>query len=160
VPGRLGRDPGAPFGRFFDALVLLHRGRIDETLDLLAEPPEGLSGDAGGLWRAWYASAWAEAAALADHPEAGEWVRRAELATLGNPIAQAVVQRASGLLKERADGPGGGHEVLTAAAATLHSLGASYQHARTLVMLGGEDAEDGRATLTAMGAAEMTWPPV
>ena len=70
VPGRLGRDPDAPFGRFFDALVLLHRGLAAEAVELLADPPESLVGDAGGMWRPWYASVWAEAAVLSGQPDA------------------------------------------------------------------------------------------
>lgn len=59
-----------PFGGFFDTLVLLHRGQAAEAVDLLAEP-ESFIGDTGGTWRAWYASAWAEAAVLADLADRG-----------------------------------------------------------------------------------------
>ncbi len=89
TPGRLGGDPAAPFGRFFDALVLLHRGLAAEALELLSDPPESLVGDAGGLWRAWYASAWAEAAVLAEVGDVGDRLQRAASAAAGNPIAHA-----------------------------------------------------------------------
>jgi hypothetical protein len=159
MPGRLGRDLNAPFGRFFDALVLLHRGLSSQAVELLAEPPETLFGDAGGMWRAWYASAWAEAAVLAHHPEALERVRRAELATIGNPIARAVVARASGLALRGADGRRAGYDELVTAASSLWSQGARYQWARTLMMLGEDDRERGATELAAMGAAPMVWPP-
>jgi len=44
------------------------------------------------------------------------------------------------------------------AAAALRSLGARYQWARTLVMLGGADRERGEQELAALGAAPMPWP--
>jgi predicted ATPase/DNA-binding CsgD family transcriptional regulator len=157
VPGRLGRDPGAPFGRVFDALVLLHRGLADEAVELLAEPPESLVGDAGGMWRAWYASTWAEAAVLAAVPDSADRLRRAVSATAGNPIAHAVVQRAEVLARGEVGGPG--REKLVATATALRSLGARLQWARTLVMLGETDHEPGLAQLAAMGAAPMAWPP-
>jgi hypothetical protein len=50
--------------------VLLHRGRADEAIELLDEPPESFHGDSGGVWRPWYDSVWAEAAVLAGLPEA------------------------------------------------------------------------------------------
>ncbi|WP_395695631.1 ATP-binding protein [Nocardioides sp.] len=146
------------FGKFFDGLVLVHRGPLEEAAELVDEPPEDFVGDVGGLWRPWYASVWAEAAVLAGDPEARERVRRAEVLTSGNPIARAVVQRASGLLDGGADGPGPGRDEMVAAAAALRSLGARYQWARTLALLGGADAERGLAELAAMGAAPMAGP--
>ncbi len=148
-----------PFGRFFDALVLLHRGSAIEVVEELAEPPESLLGDAGGMWRAWYASVWAEAAVLAGLPDAGDRLRRAETATVGNPIAQAVVRRAAGLARQLAGEPGLGRDDMVAAAAALRSQGARYQWARTLAMLDGDDQERGLAELAALGATAMAWPP-
>ena len=72
--------------------------------------------------------------------------------TVGNPIAEAVVLRASGLAQLGADGRGRGRDDLVAAASSLRSLGARYQWARTLVMLGGDDRERGLAELQ-QGAA-------
>ena len=69
------------------------------------------------------------------------------------------MRRASGLARLEADDPGRGRDDLVAAASALRSLGARYQWARTLVMLGGEDRERGLAELAAMGAAPMAWPP-
>lgn len=78
---------------------------------------------------------------------------------MGNPIAEAVVRRASGLARLGADGHGRGRDDVVAAASSLRSLGARYQWARTLVMLGAEDRERGLAELAVMGAAPMAWPP-
>jgi hypothetical protein len=159
TPGRLGGDPAAPFGRFFDALVLLHRGLAAEATEVLDEPPESLVGDAGGLWRAWYAAAWAEAAILAGLGDPRERLERAASASADNPIARAVVRRASGLFREQVEGTGSGRDDLVAAASALHGSRAGYQWARTLVMLDGADRDRGRAELAAMGAAPMAWPP-
>jgi len=59
------------------------------------------------------------------------------------------------------DGCLGQHRVgvdLAAAATSLHALGARYQWARTLVMLGGDDRERGEQELAALGASPMPWP--
>jgi predicted ATPase len=146
------------FGKVFDALVLLHRGRSAEAVTLLASPPESLIGDSGGTWRAWYAAVWAEAAALASLPDVDERLHRAEALTVGNRIAQALVRRAAGLARG-SDGAGRGRDDLVAAASDLRSLGVRYQWARTLAMLDGTDRERGLAELASMGAAPMAWPP-
>ena len=52
-----------------------------------------------------------------------------------------------------------GRDELVAAASALHTLGARYQWARTLVMLGGPDEVEGRAELDRLRAAPMAWPP-
>jgi predicted ATPase/DNA-binding CsgD family transcriptional regulator len=150
--------PGRPlsvqhFGEFFDALVLLHRGQAAETVELLATPPEELLSHYAGMWRAWYASAWAEAAVVAGLPDVEERLARAVPMVAGNPIAEAVVRRAAGL----AAGDDGRADV-AGAAASLRSLGARYHWARTLVMLGGADRERGEQELAALGATPMAWP--
>ncbi|MFC5175200.1 ATP-binding protein [Nocardioides taihuensis] len=155
----LRRRRAGAFGKFFDSLVLLHRGRPAEAVELLAQPPESLVGDADAMWRAWYASAWCEAAVLAGLPDAQERLRQAEQVTVGNPVAQAVVLRARGLAGSGAGSAGGGRDDIVAAASALRSLGARYQWARSLVMLGGADRERGLAELDAMGAAPTAWPP-
>jgi predicted ATPase/DNA-binding CsgD family transcriptional regulator len=148
------QTPGRPlvalhFGEFFDALVLLHRGQATEAAALLADPPEEFRNHYNGMWRAWYSSAWAEAAVLAGLPDAADRVARAVLMSEGNPVAQAVVRRAGALLAGDAD--------LSGTAAALRSLGARYQWARTLVMLGGADRERGEQELAALGATPMVW---
>jgi predicted ATPase/DNA-binding CsgD family transcriptional regulator len=146
---------GVHFGEFFDALVLLHRGQARDAVNLLAAPPEAFRNHYNGVWRAWYASAWAEAAVLAGHPDADDRVDRARGLTLGNPVAYAIVMRASALAAGAANGRG---DLVTAAAALL-PLGSRYQWARTLVMLGGADRERGEQELAAIGATPMAWPP-
>jgi hypothetical protein len=153
------QTPGRPLttihvGEFFDSLVLLHRGQPTEAVDLLEDSPEEFRNHYNGMWRAWYASAWAEAAVLAERPDAVERVERARLLTGGNPVVDALLARASGL----AEGAEEGRSQLQLAATSLHGLGAHYQWARTLVMLGGDDRERGEQELAALGASPMPWP--
>ncbi|MDQ2749827.1 MAG: LuxR C-terminal-related transcriptional regulator [Actinomycetota bacterium] len=154
--------PGRPmselhFGEFFDALLLLHRGRPEQTVELLDTAPEALNEWFNGMWRTWYAALWAEAAVLCDHADTVDRLRRARLMTVGNPIATAIVDRAAALAGyQRGAGDRGG---LTAAAAVLEAAGCRYQWARTLVMLGGAHRERGESELAVMGAAPMAWPP-
>jgi hypothetical protein len=121
---------------------------------VLHGPPEDFVNHYNGQWRAWYASAWAEAAVIAGLPEAVDRLERARLLTVDNPVAQAVVLRAAALLESGEERQRG----LEAAATTLHASGARYQWARTLVMLGGDHRERGEDDLAALGAAAMPWP--
>jgi predicted ATPase len=151
--------PGRPpetihFGEFFDALVLLHRGEAQATVLLLEQEPEEFLNHYSGMWRTWYASAWAEAAVLARLPDARDRVTRAMAITADNPIARAVVRRAGGLTAEGDEG----RADLVGAATALRTLGARYQWARTLVMLGGAEREHGEQELAALGATPMAWP--
>jgi predicted ATPase/DNA-binding CsgD family transcriptional regulator len=142
--------PGRPvsqihYGEFFDALLLLHRGRPEEAAALLRTPPEELTRWYSGMWRPWYAAVWAEAAILSGDP--GDRVQRARAATAGNPVAAAIVGRT--------DGP----PAAVAAAGAVRDAGCRYQEARTLVMIGGDHRVRGEAALKAMGATPMAWPP-
>jgi hypothetical protein len=150
--------PGRPisevhFGEFFDALLLLHRGRPQLAVQVLDTPPEELNEWYSGLWRPWYAALWAEAAARSGHQDAVARIQRARSAAAGNPIAGAIVDRAAALHG------GGDRDGLTAAAAALHDAGCRYQWARTLVLLGGDHRAHGESVLAAMGATPMAWPP-
>ena len=142
---------GLPLGRFhfdefFDALLLLHRGKGEAAMRLLLAPPEEFRTWASGMWRPWYAALWAEAAVVTGHPDAAARIRRARLATWDNPVAAAIVARAGALIGER-DG-------LAPAAAVRLLLGA---------VISGPDARDhrrggarrGEAELAAMGATVM-----
>jgi predicted ATPase/DNA-binding CsgD family transcriptional regulator len=156
--------PGRPlgmvrFGQFFDGLVDLHRGELGPALEVLADPPETFSHHYSGTWRAWYASAWAEAAALAQLPEAEDRLDRAVRLTGGNPIVESLVRRSRGLVHMLSTGGARGRDELADAASELRSRGARYQWARTLVMLGGADEVEGLAELADMGATPMAWPP-
>ena len=148
--------PGRPlsvmhFNEFFDALLLLHRGQGAAAISRLPEPPEQFRDWASGLWRPWYAALWAEAAVVTGHPDAAARIRRARLATLDNPVASAIVDRAGALAGNRVD--------LAPAAAALEAAGCRYQWARTLVAIGGAERARGEAVLAAMGATVMAWPP-
>ena len=161
--GTPGRSP-APlrFGEFFDALLLLHRGLPQQAVRVLHTPPGQLTDWYDSVWRTWYAAVWAEAAALSGHQDAAARIQRARLATAGNPIAAAVVDRAAALAG-RAGQPGAGRagdrDGLTAAATALEGAGCHYQWARTLVFIGGEQQARGEAELATMGATPMVRPP-
>jgi predicted ATPase/DNA-binding CsgD family transcriptional regulator len=148
--------PGRPvsqlrFGEFFDALLLLHRGRPEQAMLQLHTPPEQFRAWYSAMWRPWYAALWAEAAVVAGHGDAGGRLRRARLVTMGNPVAAAIVDRAAALAGDR-DG-------LVPAAAALAAAGCRYQWARTLVFIGGEERARGESALAAMGATAMAVPP-
>ena len=147
------------FGQLFDALVFLHRGEVAAAVAALPDAPEAFTFHYTGTWRAWYAAAWAEAAVLAGSPDAEDRLRRAALLSGGNPIVEALIRRAHGLAEQRDGETTRGRDDLVAAASALRSLGARYQWARTLVMLGGADETEGLAILAEMGATPMAWPP-
>jgi hypothetical protein len=139
------------FDEFFDALLLLHRGEAGAAMHRMHTPPEQFRDWASGMWRPWYAALWAEAAVLAGHPDAAARIHRARLATVDNPVATAIVDRAGALAGDR----GGLHP----AAAALEAAGCRYQWARTLIAIGGPDRDRGEAAMAAMGATVMAWPP-
>ncbi|TWF81680.1 putative ATPase [Pseudonocardia hierapolitana] len=136
------------FGAFFDAWLLLHRGRPAEAAALLRIPPEEFRTWFTVRWRPWYAALRAEAAVLSGQAGAAAVVATARAAAADNPVAAAVVDRAAALAA--GDRPG-----LLAAAAALEPTGCRYQWARTLVLAGGPERDAGRAVLAAMGATPM-----
>jgi hypothetical protein len=111
----------------FDALLALHRDdpgsamhRLSADLD---DPP--VSGFWNtGLWRPWYAALWAEAAVLADHPDAASRLERSRYAARDNPIASAIVERAAAVAA-------GDHDALERCATTFAGLGCPYQQERS-----------------------------
>ena len=82
----------------------------------------------------------AEAAVLADHPDAPQRCADAERTCTGNPVAAAIALRASAV----AAGDSGS---LVALAAQLSNGGAPYQAARTLILAGGTYRAIGEARL-------------
>jgi hypothetical protein len=138
----------ALYGEFFDALVLLHAGRAEEAVTLLATPPEGFRAQYHALWRPWYAALWAEAAVLAGDPAASGRIGRARLFAAGNPIALAVVERSAAFAS-------GDRAGMLAAAERLRAAGCRYQWARALVLAGGPERARGEDELAAMGATPM-----
>jgi hypothetical protein len=86
---------GSGYGELFEAMVLLHEGRPRAALDVLT------AADRNGLYslvfRQWSAAVAAEAAVLADAPDAALLLRQAGAASAGNPIATAITARAAAL---------------------------------------------------------------
>jgi hypothetical protein len=146
TPGRPASD--IHHGEFFDALLLLHRGRPREAMAVLACPPEQFRAWYNALWRPWYAALWAESAVLAGHPEAAGRLARARLSTVDNPITLAIVERAVALAA-------GDREAVLATARRLRAAGCRYQWARTLVLAGGPERTHGEDELAAIGATPM-----
>jgi hypothetical protein len=148
TPGRSLSD--FHFGKFFDALLLMHRGLAGQAMQLLDTPPRQLRAWNSGMWRPWYAALWAEAAVLTARGDARERIHQAGLMTADNPIAAAIVQRAATLAGDR--------DELIPIAAALQAAGCRYQWARTLVFVGGEHRVRGDAALAAMRATPMVLP--
>jgi predicted ATPase/DNA-binding CsgD family transcriptional regulator len=110
-----------------DAWLLLDRGQPDAarailTLDLDHPLWTGWS---TALWRPWYAAAWAEAAALTGTPDMEQRLEVAASATRDNPVAAALVRRATALAR-------GDLESVGRLATTFDELGATYQRDRSL----------------------------
>jgi hypothetical protein len=135
--------------QFFPALPLLHRGEHEAALAVLSAPPDGPRNWFDGLWRSWYAAAWAEAGVLAGEDGPGR-VARARSLVVQNPVAVLLVDRLEAL--------GANGDALGAVADRLDATGARYQAARTRVMAGGDLGDRGRRELAALGAVPMAWP--
>ena len=138
---------------FFDVLVLLHRQDAAGALERAWSPPETrgtvpIARWVAASWRPWYAVLRAEAAVLAGAPDASARVAEAPQHLGGNPVAEAVLQRAAALLTGEA-------AALPAIARRLDGLGAPYQAARTRLLAGGAEAARGAAELDACGAVPM-----
>jgi hypothetical protein len=136
------------YAQVFDGLVALHRGELGDAALRLAEPPQAFKSWHDGAWRQWYAALWAETAVLAEQPDRRVRLERARFITAHNPVASAIVDRAEAL-------SAGDPDRLLAAAAALDAAGCRYQHARTLVFVGGDARAEGEAILAGIGAAPM-----
>lgn len=141
-------------GEVFDALLLLHRGRPQQAVQVLDTPPEDFNHWGDSVWRTWYAALWAESAVMSGNEDAAARIQRARPATAGNSIAAAIVDRAAAV-----NARDGGRDALTIAATALADAGCRYQWARTLVLLGGEQHAQGEAVLATMGATATARPP-
>ena len=139
------------FEPLLSATVALHRGEFDAALEDLHQGPEELRAWFTGMWRQWYAAAWAEAALLAGRPDVADRLARARFAAIGNPVAMALVDRVAALAA-------GDRAGVLAAAAALDATGCRYQWARTLVLAGGPEAAIGEQALAAMGATPTVLP--
>jgi predicted ATPase/DNA-binding CsgD family transcriptional regulator len=142
------RERSAGYGPTFDAIVLLHHGEAGAAMDALVAEPDELGKWVTWMWRHWYAALRAEAAVLAGDPDASGRLAAARTVVADNPVANAIVDRASALL-------GGDRERLLAAAAASDAAGSRYQWARTLSFAGGDEAATGAAALADLGVAPM-----
>lgn len=123
-------DPshGSGYGEVFDAMVLLHQNRAEDALVLLSR-------DAGPgifalVFRQWWVALRAEAAVLGRSDTAPGHLEQARIAALGNPIATAIVQRASALQNHD-------RNELVRVAERFRHAGSLFQQARTLVLAAG-----------------------
>jgi predicted ATPase/DNA-binding CsgD family transcriptional regulator len=115
------------WGATFDALLTLERddpGAAMARLSADLDDPQVWGFWNTGLWRPWYAALWAEAAVLADHPDATSRIERSRHAARDNPIATAIVARAAAIAA-------GDHDALVRSVSTFARLGCPYQQART-----------------------------
>jgi hypothetical protein len=125
--------------------MLLHLGRAHEAVRCLEIPPHELRRWYQGIWRPWYAAAWAEAGVLAGEPDAAERIASVRATTAENAVTAALVQRAEALAA-------GDRAGILAAADALEIAGCRYQWARSLLLAGGLEWERGESALVAMGA--------
>ncbi|GLY83392.1 ATP-binding protein [Actinoallomurus iriomotensis] len=134
------------YGAVFDAMVLLHHGDVKVALERVAPKPEQVWKWVCWVWLHWYVALRAEAAVLAGHPDARDWVVAARTVVVGNPVASAQVDRAEALLD-------GDLARQLATAEVFDAAGCRYQSARTLVLAGDEHAAAGEAALADLGLA-------
>jgi predicted ATPase/DNA-binding CsgD family transcriptional regulator len=139
------------YGPTFDAIVALHRGDAQTAFDRLADHPAGFHHWYTGEWRPWYAALYAEAAVLLGHPDARARVEQARPIGEANPTVAALVERAGALLD-------GDIDRVRAVADRLAGSECRYQWARTLILAGGDQAEEGRRAMAELGAAPMAEP--
>jgi hypothetical protein len=132
----------------FDAIMLLHHGRAARALEQL-----DTGTDEANLWRLgillhWHVALRAEAAVLAGRPEATHYLAAAGPVVAGNPIASAILDRATALHDDD-------RERLLATAAVFEAAGCPYQEARTLILAGGDTASTGKDILVNLGLAPV-----
>ncbi|MEO3770496.1 LuxR C-terminal-related transcriptional regulator [Micromonospora sp. B9E7] len=132
----------------FDAMHLLHRGQAQVALRRMTPEPAEVWKSLTWVWLHWYVALRAEAAVLADSPDAHDRLNEARIVVAGNAVAAAIVERARALLD-------GDQKALLAIADAFGVAGCRYQSARTLVFAGGDHAKRGAATLGDLGLAPM-----
>ncbi|HVK20512.1 MAG TPA: LuxR C-terminal-related transcriptional regulator [Actinokineospora sp.] len=142
----VGQEESAGYSAVFDAIVLLHDGHADQALTRMAADPDEMDEQVIWFWRHWYLALRAEAATLAGAPDARDRVTAARNVVVGNPIAEAQLDRAEALLD-------GDQARMLAAATAFETAGCRYQRARTLV-LAGDDA--GAQAMADLGLAPAT----
>jgi hypothetical protein len=114
-------DCGTGWAPTLDAIVALGTGQPDRALERLGadldDPLWHVWNTA--LWRPWYAALWAEASVLTGHPDAADRLERAIAAARENPVASAILYRAS-------DRASGNVDRLPSHARTFTSLGCHH----------------------------------
>lgn len=134
----------AGYSTVFDAIVQLHHDQADRALaGLLAEPDE-MDEWVIWVWQHWYVALRAEAAVLTANPDARRRITASRTIVAGNPVADALLDRAEAMLD-------GDQDRLLAAAAAFDAAGCRYQWARTLILTGGDHATTGAAALADLG---------
>lgn len=114
------------FNTFMKADVHLHHGRKEAAAELLAAPPSGLWSE----WTGWYAAVRAEALG-------GTAIDEAEAVMEGGAYSLAVLSRAKGDLEN--------------ALSLFQACGATYQAARTALLMGAPVRRQGIATYKQLG---------
>ena len=111
----------------FDGLLALDRGDPDSALARMEADIDDTvvwGTWSSAMWCTWYAAFWAEAAVLAEHPQAEDRLRRARLATRENPVAATIVARATDLARHD-------HAAVARHATAFATLGCDYQRRRS-----------------------------
>ncbi|NUP49358.1 MAG: ATPase [Catenulispora sp.] len=140
------------YAAVFEALVLLHDGRPKEALERMTPEAGAVRRWIRWTWLQWFAALRAEAAVLTDVPDARDQVAEARAVVAGNPIAEALVERAEALLDDD-------RERLLATAAVFDAASCRYQSARTAVLAGGDHTVRGEAAIAELGLAPMAPSP-
>jgi hypothetical protein len=112
----------APLGVFVAARTAVHLGRS-------AEVPEPAARTPGVRYHAYAVAAHAELAVVAGRPDAAERLAAAEPAVAGHAWAAACLARAAGRLR-------GDEDALATAVAGFERIGARFERAATLALLG------------------------
>jgi hypothetical protein len=118
------------------------------ALERLAPEPGDVWKWVTWIWLHWYVALRAEATVLAGRSDAGDRLARARTIVAGNPIADAIVERAAALLDRD-------RERLLATVDVFDAAGCRYQSARTQVLAGGDHAARGATALAELGLAPM-----
>jgi hypothetical protein len=141
-------DSLKPAVAFTEARICLHAGDIDGAMTAI----NGYRPRPGGwynlgYWHSLRPYAWAvaaEVAVVAGQPDAASLLEAAAPAGRENDWAAACLDRAAGRLT-------GDQATLERSVAGWEHIGAEFERACTLVLLGGERAEEGLAKLRELG---------
>ncbi|WP_436533960.1 LuxR C-terminal-related transcriptional regulator [Actinoplanes sp. HUAS TT8] len=112
------------FGAVFDTIRLLDQGRAAEAAERTVPAPDEVWKWVTWIWLHWYVALRAEAAVLAGSPDAAARLEVARDIVKGNPVAEALVERADALLVSDNDR-------VRATAAAFDRAGCAYQAARS-----------------------------